>query len=263
MLDAEHLNNQYLKWVKSRTVAKRLASGTVRIDGPFSDSYHDDLVMYVSLIPHSSSILLSDDGWSNDNLESHGLYINRSPKRKKLLLDQLSIYGVSWNDGALEISGNVEDFGHLKSNLLQAMVFVNDMFVLAPQQTQSFFFDDVDTFFQAHDIRVIKNAAFMGETGMMHNFEFSIAGNVKVPRKLIKLLSSPNNSTFAKAVFTDIYETKRQQAEPTQFYVFLNDRNRKDEPKKINPDILSLFNQITATPVLYTERERFVKDFLE
>lgn len=263
MLNATELSQQYLNWVTQQTSFKQLNAGTVRIDSPFTDAYQDGLVMYALQSNDPEAITLTDDGWSNENLESHGLFINRSPQRKKMLLDQLATYGVSWQDDCLEITGKLEDFGHLKGNLLQAMIFVNDMFVLAPKQTQTFFFDDVELYFEAHQIRVLKNAAFMGKSGLTHNFEFSIPGTNTIPRKLIKLLSSPNNSTFAKAIFTDIYETRQQQVEPTKFFVFLNDRNRKNDPKTTNGEILSLFERAGATPVPYTERENYTAIFSE
>lgn len=263
MLNATELNNRYLEWVKEQTSMKQLHKGTVRIDSPFTDPFNDGLVMYVSEIPNSSQIILTDDGWSNDNLESQGVFIDRSPQRRKLLLDHLASFGVNWREARLEISGPSEDFGRLKTNLLQAMIFVNDMFVLAPRPTQNFFFEDVAVFFQSNNIRVLKNAAFMGQSGLTHNFEFSIPGAENVPRKLIKLLSSANNSIFAKAIFTDIYETKQQQVEPTKFFVILNDRNRKNQPKPVNKDILKLFNQAGATPVPYTKREEYVATFSE
>lgn len=263
VLDAEDLSNRYSDWVKEATSFKQLNTSTVRIDTPFSDNYNDGIVMYAQMVHGSSALLLTDDGWSNENLESHGLYVDRSSRRKQQILTQLASYGVTWNNGKLEITGKLENFGRMKNNLLQAIIFVNDMFVLAPRQTQSYFFEDVDVFFSSHNIRVLKNAAFMGKSGMTHNFEFSIPGSKDVPRKLIKLLSSPNNPVFAKAVFTDIYETKQQQVEPTSFYVFLNDRNKRKEPKELNQDISNLLIQAGATTVPYTKRDNFVNTFKE
>ncbi|WP_415650439.1 hypothetical protein [Schleiferilactobacillus perolens] len=51
------------------------------------------------------------------------------------MLNQLHAYGVVWKDEELNITGNSNDFGRLTNQLLQAMIFVNNMFVLAPEQT--------------------------------------------------------------------------------------------------------------------------------
>ncbi|MHA3065755.1 DUF1828 domain-containing protein [Lacticaseibacillus saniviri] len=263
MLDINKLSKNHLEWANDHTAFKQLKSGAVRIESPFFDSFNDGLVMYAIQDASSGKITLTDDGWTNENLENHGLYISRSPSRKKILTDQLKSYGVQWVDEELTITGSENDFGQMKVRMLQAMIFVNDMFILAPKHTSNFFFDDLDVYFSSHNIRVLKNASFMGLSGLTHNFEFSIAGTEKIPRKLIKLLSTPNNSVFAKAIFTDIYETKQQQIEPTNFFVILNNRNRKNETKEINPDITELFNQIGAIPVLYTERSQYVDTFSE
>jgi hypothetical protein len=131
MLDVKDLNAQHLAWARDETILTQLNFGTVKIESPFVASFHDGLVMYATKMADSNTIELTDDGWTNDNLESHGLYLNRSPKRRHDLLNQLHAYGVVWKDEELTITGNKDDFGRLKNQLLQAMIFANDMFILA------------------------------------------------------------------------------------------------------------------------------------
>lgn len=131
MLDVKDLSAQHLAWAHDETMLTQLNSGTVKIESPFVDSFHDGLVMCATKMADSNTIGLTDGGWTNDNLESHGLYLNRSPD----LLNQLHAYGVVWKDEELNITGNSNDFGRLTNQLLQAMIFVNNMFVLAPEQT--------------------------------------------------------------------------------------------------------------------------------
>lgn len=137
MLDVKDLSAQHLAWAHDEAMLTQLNSGTVKIESLFVDSFHDGLVMYATKMADSNTIELTDDGWTNDNLESHGLYLNRSPKRSHDLLNQLHAYGVVWKDEELTITGNSNDFGRLTNQLLQAMIFVNNMFVLAPEQTAS------------------------------------------------------------------------------------------------------------------------------
>ena len=46
-------------------------------------------------------IKLTDDGWTLDNLLSRGVDINKSKKRKTILINQLRGYGISLIDDEL------------------------------------------------------------------------------------------------------------------------------------------------------------------
>ena len=46
-------------------------------------------------------IKLTDDGWTLDNLLSRGVDINKSKKRKNILINQLRGYGISLIDDEL------------------------------------------------------------------------------------------------------------------------------------------------------------------
>lgn len=47
------------------------------------------------LVKKDGLIKLTDDGWTLDNLLSRGVDINKSKKRKTILINQLRGYGIS------------------------------------------------------------------------------------------------------------------------------------------------------------------------
>lgn len=261
MLTAKQSSEEYFKWIRESTTFEDLKSGITRIDVPFLDSSSDEIVMYI-VQGKNDLITLTDDGWTIDNLESRGVSISRSPKRKSMLTQQLKSYGVNNEDGELTITTTFDRFAASKHRLLQAILFVNDMFMLAPSTTKGLFFDDVSTYFSAHEIRTTKNMSYVGESGLTHKYEFSIPGINKVPMKLIKTMSAPNNSTFAKAILADVEQTRPILSDPSSFYVFLNDKSNKnkDQNISINPDILKLFNMNHISPIIFSEREKYVKE---
>ncbi|ERL64751.1 DUF1828 domain-containing protein [Schleiferilactobacillus shenzhenensis] len=261
MLTIKELSARHLAWAKDKTQLTQLDNDTIKVESPFVDSFNDGLAIYVVPADKDNQIMLTDDGWTNDNLESHGLFLSRSPRRLQDLVQQLRVYGVTFSDYELTITGSQNDFGRLKDRLLQAMIFANDMFTLAPTDTSRYFHEDVEQYFSANSIRTIKNVSYVGASGLTHKFDFAIPGNNRVPMKLIKLLGNPNNPIFAQSIFTDIYETQQQQTEATNYFVFLN--NEKIQSRGLNPDILALFNQVSATPVPFTERQRFLSTFSE
>ncbi|MCG0641009.1 DUF1828 domain-containing protein [Lactiplantibacillus plantarum] len=260
MLSGKTLSEQYYKWIRENTSFKEIGSKIIRIDEPFLDNDSDEITMYV-IQNNDNSITLTDDGWTIDNLEGKGVSITRSTKRKKILNQQIKAYGVSYNEDELYITTTLDKFPESKHRLLQAILFVNDMFMLAPKNVNNIFLEDVSAFFSAHKIRTSKNMAYIGASGLTHKYDFSIPGIDNIPMKLIKTLASPNNPMFAKSILADVEQTKPVLEDQGDFYVFLNDCNaNKDSTVSVNPDIMRLFKGNGIKPVLYSERENYVEE---
>ncbi|WP_236008241.1 DUF1828 domain-containing protein [Levilactobacillus andaensis] len=260
MIDGKALSDQYYKWIQENTSFKDINSKITRIDEPFLDNDSDEITMYV-VQKGNGKITLTDDGWTTDNLEGKGVSISRSAKRKKILDQQIKAYGVSYGDDELYINTTIDKFPESKHRLLQAILFVNDMFILASTSVGGIFFEDVSAFFSSHNIRANKNMAYIGASGLTHKYEFSIPGINKIPMKLVKTLSAPNNPMFAKSILADVEQTKPVLEDPSDFYVFINDYNqKKDTIRKVNPDIINLFENNGIRPVLYSNRENYVEE---
>lgn len=112
---------------------------------------------------------LTDDGWTLDNLLSRGININKSKKRKTILINQLRGYGISLIDDELTTIVDINHFAEAKNRLLQAILFTNDMFMLALNNTGFIFVEDVGEFLTANNIRATANVAFYGNSGMALN----------------------------------------------------------------------------------------------
>lgn len=117
MVTAEELSKICRDSVKFTDVS----AGVVKIDTPFLDSFNDEMTIYAVDDPHTSSIVLTDDGWTMDNLESRGFYLSASDKK------QLEKYGVVDNDGSLQIVTTLDEFTVAECRLLQVMLAVDNM----------------------------------------------------------------------------------------------------------------------------------------
>ena len=60
-------------------------------------------------------------------------------------------------------------FAEAPFRLLQAILFINDMFMLARNNTGSIFVEDVGEFLTANNIRATANVAFYGNSGITLN----------------------------------------------------------------------------------------------
>lgn len=239
-------------------VFSKVDNDAIRIDTPFYDRHNDSLILYV--VPYDgTSFMLTDGGYTLDDLEVEGISVTRSKKRKNIFLSQLTSYGVKYNqdDNFLYIESNIENFPDDKHRLLQAMLFTNDLFLTEDRRTKSLFIEDVENYFVENDIRALEGASFTGSTGLTHKFEFSIPGSPKqnIPDKLIKVLTSPRNEMYAKVLTVDVEYTRKAIKRNTEFYTFIN-----NQEKEISSPILSLMKQENIKVIPYSERKQFVAE---
>ena len=136
MLDAEKLREKHLEWYNQNTRFENLNDNVVAIDVPFLDNFSDEIEMY-AVGQKNGLIKLTDDGWTLDNLLSRGV--------------------------------DIDHFAEAKNRLLQVILFTNDMFMLARNNTGSIFVEDVGEFLTANNIRATVNVAFYGNNGMPLN----------------------------------------------------------------------------------------------
>jgi hypothetical protein len=83
------------------SIAAKIAS--LKLILHFLDNEFDDIVLYAySRI--GDNILVTDDGWTIDNLESNGLsFDKRSKTRNNILTDTLDIFGVQKDQGSKKL----------------------------------------------------------------------------------------------------------------------------------------------------------------
>lgn len=258
-LNAKELSEEYFDWYKRNSELYNINSSVVRIDLPFLDAFSDELTLYAVGLP-SGRIKITDDGWTLNNLSDSGVNINRSETRKRIFNQQLTTYGVSITNNELFIDVDTVHFAEAKHRMLQAVLFINDMFMLVPNTTSNIFLEDVSIFFDTNNIRTTKNASYVGKSGLTHKFEFSIPGIKTIPDRLIKTMAASNNAMFAKSTLADVEQTRPILNENSVFYVFLNDLDKKNNPTSVNPDILTLFEQNDIKPVLYSKRNEVLSE---
>lgn len=257
VLSAKELASTYIKWLTENIEFNNIEENIVRIDTPFYDRHNDSLILYAMKKTPTSPLIITDSGYTLDDLEADGIFINRSKRKKNVLYESLNSYGIKLDEDTNELYINTSkgDFPQDKHRLLQAMLFVNDMFLTSKPNTKSFFLEDVEEYLIENNIRAMKGASFIGSSGMNHKFEFSIAGIKDIPDKLIKVLSSPKNETYAKALVTDVEQTRSALKRPTTFYTFINDTETEVDESMVN-----LLEQANIVTVPFKKRNEFTPE---
>ena len=87
---------------------------------------------------------------------------------RQLLLGALNGLGVRVENNQLLVEASASNLGQRLHSLVQAMLAVNDMFVMAQPRVASFFFEDVRAFLDSHDIRYTSRVKLAGKSGYAH-----------------------------------------------------------------------------------------------
>jgi hypothetical protein len=250
MDEFERLLNDYARWVKEKTVLRRIDEW-VEITTPYLDRHNDYIQIYARKTEEGYT--LTDDGYTIEDLEQSGCALD-TPKRRDLLQMTLNGFGVKLVDEGLEVHASSQTFALRKHNLVQAMLAVNDMFYLAMPMVASVFYEDVVKWLDLREIRYTPKVKFTGKSGFDHLFDFVIPKSRKQPERLIRAINRPNKDAAQGMVFSWV-DTKGVRAANSRAYAILND-SEKEVPANVTDALWSY----DVTPILWHDREESLEE---
>ena len=250
MIDCQKIIDEYIKWIKDNTVLRSIKEDSIcEISTPFLDRHNDNLDIYV--IKKDNEYLLTDDGYTIDDLRMSGVEIN-TPKRESILKVILNGYGVKIGQKKeLYIEANINNIGQKKHYLIQAILSVNDMFTLSEVNVQSLFKEDVERYFRSNNIFFTKDIKISGKTGFDHNIDFIIAASTNRPERLIKTINSPKKESVMASIFafTDISAVREEN---TSNYVIYNDSD-----KIVSSDTISALKNYEIKSIPWSKKDEY------
>ena len=251
MMNINSFIDDYIAWLKQNMTALQLENGAIEISSPFLDRHNDYIQIYA--VKDGDNFILTDDGYTISDLELSGLLFN-TPKRKEELEIILKSFGVLVDDnGAIWCKCNQSNFPFKKHSLMQAILAINDLFVLAQPNIATFFKQDIEIFLQDHDIRYIKNIKFAGKSGFDHDYDFAIPQSKTSPDRLLKAINNLGRSNTQNILFAwnDTIQTRNPD---TKLFVFINDVD-----KKVSTNCLDALTEYGIIPVTWTQRSTSIE----
>ncbi|MCC4368888.1 DUF1828 domain-containing protein [Limosilactobacillus reuteri] len=119
------------------------------------------MTIYAIELPNNK-IKITADGWTLNNLEEHGVNIRRSKTRRNIFENEVTSYGVVVSDDEFSLTASKSKFSEAKYRLLQASLFVNNMFMLSSTHTTNVFLEDLKISFETNNIRATQSVSFLG-----------------------------------------------------------------------------------------------------
>ena len=251
--ECQDLIETYSEWFKQKFTAKDI-EGICEIITPFVDRHNDHLQIYVKQI--DNSLILTDDGYTIKDLRLSGFDIS-TEKRKQILDSILNTFGAHLQGDEIIVRAKIENFPQKKHDLLQAMLAINDMFVMAQSIVANVFREDVEKFLSIHDIRFTPAVKFTGKSGFNQSFDFVIPTSQKRPERIIKVVNHPDRQSISFLIFS---WTDTKEVRPIESITcsFLNDTE-----SKINPDLESALLQYGIKPILWSRRDEYITELVE
>lgn len=249
LLNPVELKEKYISWLEDEITVNKV-NEYLEITSPFLDRYNDYLQVYAKL-KNDNEIILTDDSYIINNLEISGIDM-KSSKRKQLLQSFLNKYSVKLEDNALVIKSNIDDFPQKILFLMQAMLNVDDMFMLSQNKVASLFLEDVKNFLDNKEVFYSRDVNFIGKSGFVYSYEYLIQRTKDKPERLCKVINNPNKQNFQSTMFM-WNDTKETRDNSSQLIVFLNDENR------IDMNIIEGFKNYNVYTIPWSEREKHLK----
>lgn len=245
--ECTELIEAYLAWLRNGLSVEGVENGC-ELTTPFLDRHNDHLQIYA--VKKDNKIILSDDGYILSDLKTSGLELS-TPKRKLVLDSVLNGFGVKNDGGRLLVEASQSNIGQRLHILVQAMLAVNDMFVMAQPRVATFFWEDVKEYLDKHDVRYNPRVKVAGRSGFDHAIDFMIPKSKTRPERLIQAINAPNKNTIGTYLFA-LGDTREARGKDSEAYAFLNDQERV-----IGGDIIEALEAYDVKPAFWSRREEY------
>ena len=220
-------SKQYLEWLKQNIEQYQVRDSIFRITLPFLDRNNDCVEVYI-VDNGDGTYQITDDGATINDLEFSGFDIETSERRKKILNSIIAAYGITRLDtNELVVKCTRDDLPLKKHMLAQCMVKVSDMFYLSKNTIQSVFLDDVQSFFDANDVRYVDNICLTGKSKLTTHYDFAIARSKKSAERFIKVVNNMDLNAARNIIFA-WNDTKRYASARSKIICIYSEYRQKN-----------------------------------
>ena len=240
MNNSNTLKNIYFDWLLKDYKFNDLEKNIVEIRTPFLDNDFDHIILYAEFLS-DGRVILTDDGWTINNLKSHGVsFSNRSTYKNNLLNTIVKNLGTRAERGELFVTTSLEKFPLAKQRLLQTIMQENDMIVLRDTTIKNVFHDEIENTLVKREVLFTRRPSYSGKEGITVQFDFAIPTIKK--ERLVRTISNGNDLNRAKllAMDTRILQNHKDNVE----YIAVVD------------DIHHKFDKVAETQAVFNENSK-------
>ena len=253
MIDIQKMINDYANWLKSEITFNSYGE-YIELTTPYFDRFNDYLQIYVKQ-DATGRITLTDDGYIIGNLLSSGVSFRSGSKRKWLIDKIIRNYSLQLVENAITAVASSQDFPQKKHSMVQAMLAIDDMYEVSPENVKSFFIEDIQIFLDANEIYYSKDFSLVGKTGSLYTYEFHFQRTKSMQERFCKAINKMRESNRNLTIFNWI-DTQEKRNNEGQLIVLLNDEYH------INASDIEALRSYSIEPVLFSHRNESMNLFI-
>lgn len=252
-VDCKVLVDSYLSWLRDSSTT-RSAEGVCEITTPFLDRHNDHLQIYVR--HDGENFILTDDGYILSDLEQSGFELT-TERRKTIFHNVLNGFGVNLSpENELQVVARKQNFAQKKHSLIQAMLTINDLFVLARETVSSVFLEDVERFLQENKVRYTSRLKLPGKSSFDHTIDFVIPRSTQKPERLLRVVNRADREQVTSVIFA-FSDVRALRPTPADTYLFFN-----DEVHSLSTEAASALDAYRVKAIAWTSRNQYVEELV-
>jgi hypothetical protein len=248
--DCQDLVSAYIEWLRQKIKVEEI-NGICEITTPFLDRHNCHLQIYVK--KSDGGLILTDDGCTITDLKLSGCEFT-TEKRRQIFHSILNGFGVRLSEDELIVEARPDNFPQKKHNLIQAILSINDLFVMAAPMVSTIFREDVERYLRLNEVRFTPSVNFTGRSGFVHFFDFVIPASKAKPERILRAINRPNRQNITSLIFSWT-DTKEIRAPDSTAYGVFNDMEQT-----VNPDLISALKQYDIKALPWSRRDEYVKE---
>jgi hypothetical protein len=247
-MDIKKMINDYTEWLR-REITIATFSEHTEITTPYVDRFNDYLQIYAKM-NSDGTLSLTDDGYIIGNLISSGLTFKKGSKRYNALVSIARKFNVAILNGE-EITTSVtpDNFPQAKNMMVQAMLAIDDLFVVSPENVKEMFLEDIETYFNANDIFFTRDFSLLGKTGTVYTYDFHFQRTKNRPERFCRGINRLDMSKRDLALFNWV-DTQEKRKDTSELIIIYNDEH------PVKDDILRGFTNYGVPVVPFSERQK-------
>jgi hypothetical protein len=251
--ECKKLIDGYLGWLREELHIGQVGNSCV-IATPFLDRHNDEIEIYVER--RGDGLWLTDDGYTLNDLAHGGVHLD-TEKREAHLRNILQGFGVKHVDDELFVETTERDFPQRKHNLIQAILAVNDMFVMGEESVLQLFKEDVEKFLRSKGIPIFRDFKLSGHSGFDHKFDIGLPATNGHPEGVVQAINrlTKDRATSLAFMVADV-ELERGRGSFRAF-AFVN-----DDEEAPNSENISALTAYGIRPFRWSDREASVSTLL-
>jgi len=245
-MDIQKMINDYTAWLRAEITTAAFGEYT-ELTTPYLDRFNDYMQIYVKQNT-DGTIALTDDGYIIGSLISSGMTFKKGSNRQKMLDRIATNYGVSINGEDITTTATANNFPQKKHMMVQAMLAVDDLYVVSAEGVKDLFLEDVETYFNANEIYFSKDFSLVGKTGTIYTYDFHLQRTKEKPERFCRGINKLNLSKRDLTLFNWM-DTQEKRGDLSELIVLYNDNNA------VSDDVLVGFHNYGIKTVPFSNRQ--------